>query len=81
MNIGKLISKILFGSVVIFSLMVYVEDIELYVNYNVKFDEKFCVLIVFDILGSMVFLISLGFNCGFLYGWYIFCFDSWLGIV
>ncbi|HCV05845.1 pilin biogenesis protein [Pseudoalteromonas sp. APAL1] len=80
MNIGKLISKILLGSAVIFSSMAHAEDIELYVNHNVKLDEKPRVLIVFDTSGSMAFSTSSGFNCGFSYGRYILCPDSRLGI-
>lgn len=36
-----------------FLIVVNVDDIEFYVNYDKDFDEKLCVIFVFDIFGSM----------------------------
>ena len=55
------------------------EDIELYVNHNVKTTEKPRVVVVFDTSGSMAFSTRTGRDCGYYRGWTL-CNDSRLGV-
>ncbi len=65
----------------IFSSFVTAEDIELYVNKDIKLDEKPRVLLIFDTSGSMAFSSKTGKDCGqYNNGDWVVCNDSRLGV-
>ncbi|MBB1478345.1 pilin biogenesis protein [Pseudoalteromonas sp. SG41-2] len=82
MKFKKLVTNISLSIAVLLSMQSYAEDIELYVNHNVKINEKPRVLIVFDTSGSMAFSTKTGNSCGYNYssGKYTLCSDSRLGV-
>ncbi|MCC9659351.1 pilin biogenesis protein [Pseudoalteromonas sp. MB41] len=81
MKMKTLVRSILTGFVTCMVTAVYAEDIELYVNYNVKTNEKPRVLLIFDTSGSMAFSTATGKSCGYSsYTGYVVCPDSRLGV-
>lgn len=82
MKFKNLVISILLGSTPFLSMRSDAEDIELYVNHNVKIDEKPRVLVIFDTSGSMAFSTKTGNSCGYNYttGKYTLCSDSRLGV-
>ena len=82
MKIKYLIIKSLLVIAASGSNLSHAEDIELYVNHNVKIDEKPRVLVIFDTSGSMAFSTKTGNSCGYNYttGKYTLCSDSRLGV-
>ena len=79
MKVNKLVITVLLSCTLLLSMQSFAEDIELYVNNNIKVDEKPRVLLIFDTSASMNFSTNTGKDCGYNGGWNL-CPDNRLNV-